>query len=325
VDQQTASGVATGTAKTRYIHPDHLGSTNVVTDENDAVVQTLDYYPYGAIRVSSATSTNERRKYIGQFADDSGLNYLQARYEDPQRAQFMSEDPVFQAIGDNNQVNQLAQRDQQAILNDPQQLNSYEYARENPVTLSDPNGRILPIILGALAVYSAAQISIDAYDVYQTDYKYADVFSPEEKSRTNFKLGYDVGLTAVGGQAASVGLKGLGTALGFLGVAQDTLDTYFGKQVYKTYNEELSRKKLDQTGVNVSSPLISLPSSVPAYSRTGSYSSPVPGSFAGAHYSGASVGSGGSVSSYGQLISNLSRLVASLTAYVSSLTASKGK
>jgi YD repeat-containing protein len=27
VDQQTASGNATGTAKTRYVHPDHLGST----------------------------------------------------------------------------------------------------------------------------------------------------------------------------------------------------------------------------------------------------------------------------------------------------------
>src|SRR6516164_449782 len=47
IDQQTASGVATGTAKTRYVHPDHLGSTNVVTDENANVVQTLDYYPYG--------------------------------------------------------------------------------------------------------------------------------------------------------------------------------------------------------------------------------------------------------------------------------------
>src|SRR5262249_46045074 len=126
---------------------------------------------------------------------------------------------------------------------------------------------------------------------------------------------------------ASVGLKGLGTALGFLGVAQDTLDTYFGKQIYKTYNEELSRKKLDETGVNVSSPLMSLSSSIPAYSRTGgsSYSSPASPSSAGAHYSGASVGSGGSLSSYGQLISSLSRLVASLTAYVSSLSASKGK
>ena len=80
VEQQLASGVATGTAKTRYVHLDHLGSTNVVTDENDNLVQTLDYYPYGATRISVATSTNEKRKYIDQFSDDSGLSYLNARY-----------------------------------------------------------------------------------------------------------------------------------------------------------------------------------------------------------------------------------------------------
>src|SRR6266404_4924774 len=57
VDQQTASGVATGTAKTRYVHPDHLGSTNVVTDESDNVVQTLDYYPYGGTRISTNSGT----------------------------------------------------------------------------------------------------------------------------------------------------------------------------------------------------------------------------------------------------------------------------
>src|SRR6516225_6039114 len=102
VDQQTASGNATGTAKTRYIHPDHLGSTNVVTDENDNLVQTLDYYPYGATRVSLATSTNERRKFIGQFTDDSTLSYLSARYYEGSRGQFLSEDPAFLAMGDPN-------------------------------------------------------------------------------------------------------------------------------------------------------------------------------------------------------------------------------
>src|SRR5262249_3470305 len=95
IDQQTASGNATGTAKTRYIHPDHLGSTNVVTDENDNVVQTLDYYPYGSTRISVATSTRERRQFIGQFTDDTTLSYLQARYYDSGRARFLSEDPVF--------------------------------------------------------------------------------------------------------------------------------------------------------------------------------------------------------------------------------------
>ena len=42
------SGTATGSPITRYIHPDHLGSTNAVTDQNGNLVQLLDYYPYGA-------------------------------------------------------------------------------------------------------------------------------------------------------------------------------------------------------------------------------------------------------------------------------------
>jgi YD repeat-containing protein len=87
VDQAFRNGSATGTAKTRYVHPDHLGSTNVVTDENGGVVQTLDYYPYGATRVSVSTSTNEKRKYIDQFSDDSGLSYLNARYYNPTQGQ----------------------------------------------------------------------------------------------------------------------------------------------------------------------------------------------------------------------------------------------
>jgi RHS repeat-associated protein len=127
VDQQTASGNATGTAKTRYVHPDQLGSTNVVTDENDNLVQTLDYYPYGATRISSATSTNERRKYLGQFADDSSLNYLNARYYDSNRGQFVSEDPSFLSAD-------------KALLADPQNLNAYSYSGDNPITFIDSKG-----------------------------------------------------------------------------------------------------------------------------------------------------------------------------------------
>jgi RHS repeat-associated protein len=140
VDQQTASGVATGTAKTRYIHPDHLGSTNVVTDENDNVVQTLDYYPYGSTRISVGTSTNEKRKFIGQFADDSTLSYLNARYYEGSRGQFVSEDPAFLAVGNSNQLQQLSQPDQQKFLADPQQMNAYSYGRDNPITDKDPQG-----------------------------------------------------------------------------------------------------------------------------------------------------------------------------------------
>src|SRR5262249_27322713 len=128
VDQQTASGNATGTAKTRYIHPDHLGSTNVVTDENDNVVQTLDYYPYGSTRISVSTSTNEKRKFIGQFSDDSTLSYLNARYYNGTQGQFISEDPIF-----------LGQPKKQDLMN-PQNLNAYSYSVDNPITKSDPTG-----------------------------------------------------------------------------------------------------------------------------------------------------------------------------------------
>jgi RHS repeat-associated protein len=140
VDQQAASGNATGTAKTRYIHPDHLGSTNVVTDENGGVVQTLDYYPYGATRVSVGTSTKEKRQFIGQFTDDSTLSYLSARYYDNSRGQFLSEDPTFLALGNEGQLQQLSQQNQQKFLTEPQQLNSYSYSKDNPVTNKDPQG-----------------------------------------------------------------------------------------------------------------------------------------------------------------------------------------
>jgi RHS repeat-associated protein len=46
-----------------------------------------------------STSTNEKRKFIGQFSDESGLSYLNARYYSSDRGQFISQDPVFWEIG----------------------------------------------------------------------------------------------------------------------------------------------------------------------------------------------------------------------------------
>jgi RHS repeat-associated protein len=129
VDQQTASGNATGTAKTKYIHPDHLGSTNVVTDDTGAVVQTLDYYPYGGPRINSTSGnySGAGRQYLNRFADQTSLDYLNARYYDPGRGQFLTEDPVFWSSGQN--------------LFNPQSLNSYSYAEDNPITKKDPDGQ----------------------------------------------------------------------------------------------------------------------------------------------------------------------------------------
>jgi RHS repeat-associated protein len=146
-DQQTASGVATGTAQTRFIHPDHLGSTNVVTNASGTVVQTLDYYPYGATRISASVGgADSTRKYIDQFADNSGLDYFNARYYSSDRGQFTTEEPIFLALGDAGQVSQLSLRSQQTYLTDPQQLNSFSYGRDNPITNKDANGKLVELV-----------------------------------------------------------------------------------------------------------------------------------------------------------------------------------
>jgi RHS repeat-associated protein len=143
VDQKIVNGAASGAAAVRYVHPDHLGSTNVVTDQNQNLVQTLDYYPFGAIRVSVSTSTNQKRKFITQFSDDSGLDYLNARFYNPTQGQFISQDASFLAIGNPNKLKELSKQDQQKFLSDPQQMNSYNYARNNPISNKDPDGNSL--------------------------------------------------------------------------------------------------------------------------------------------------------------------------------------
>jgi len=63
-----------------------------------------------------------------------------ARYQSPGRGNFTSEDPVFLALGNAGSVKQLSGQDQQLSLSDPQELNSYSYGRDNPITKSDPSG-----------------------------------------------------------------------------------------------------------------------------------------------------------------------------------------
>src|SRR5207249_4256731 len=108
------------------------------TNASGTVVQTLDYYPYGATRINSGQNS-ESRQYIGQFSDQSGLLYLQARYEDPQRGQFISQDPVFWEIG-------LTKDGMRALAN-PQYVNAYAYSSDNPITNKDPNGRQVDLVI----------------------------------------------------------------------------------------------------------------------------------------------------------------------------------
>jgi RHS repeat-associated protein len=126
------SGTSTASTTLRYILADHLGSTHVVTDTTGSIVEASDYYAYGAPRIDSKTGSfsGEQRKYIGQYYDAfSQLSYLNSRFYDSQRGQFLSEDPVFWG------------EPQKQDLQNPQNLNSYSYAANNPIIKSDPSGK----------------------------------------------------------------------------------------------------------------------------------------------------------------------------------------
>ncbi len=107
-----------------YHHTDHLTGSNVDTDDMGNVLQLLDYYPYGDVRLDEQSSSYENDyKFTGKEKDeDTGLYYYEARYYDSGIGRFISLDPWF---GD---------------ISDPQSLNKYAYVRNNPLKYVDPSG-----------------------------------------------------------------------------------------------------------------------------------------------------------------------------------------
>jgi len=66
-------------AQKTYYHPNHLGSTHIVTDETGAVIEENDYLPFGA-QLQGGIS---RFLYTGKELDETGLYYFESRYYSP--------------------------------------------------------------------------------------------------------------------------------------------------------------------------------------------------------------------------------------------------
>jgi RHS repeat-associated protein len=129
-------GGSTGSTTVRYIATDNISGSNVVMDAN-GIAETLDYSPYGALRIDTKSNYGGvRNKYAGTIFDAlSGLNYAQARYQNSNRGQFISQDPLFVA-------------GPMPDLTNPQNQNSYSYSNDNPINKSDPTGLLTYVIPG---------------------------------------------------------------------------------------------------------------------------------------------------------------------------------
>jgi RHS repeat-associated protein len=128
-----ATIIGSGSTSTiSYDQTDHLSGASVVTNASGTITELSDYLPFGAVRIDEQMGSNEQRKFIGELYDvDTSLSYLNARYYDSSKGKFLSQDPIF--LGDPKK---------QDIAN-PQNLNSYSYAGNNPITKSDPTGKCI--------------------------------------------------------------------------------------------------------------------------------------------------------------------------------------
>ena len=217
---ETASEAANSSAKLRYLHPDHLGSVDVVTNESGVVVERLSFGAFGERRVAQGATTwwdsalalgssETRRGFTDhEQLDDFALVYMNGRVYDPQLGRFLSADPFVQ------------------FALSSQGYNRYTYANNNPLSFTDPSGYFFKSLFRSIKkraekVFKSKAVRIVASVVF------AAYGGPAGASLLGFATdgiaanvigGFGAGLIASGGDIRSAFIGGAtGGAFGFVG------------------------------------------------------------------------------------------------------------
>ncbi len=132
--------------KTFFYHPDHLGSTSLITNSTGQLVEETTYEPFGEV----FSGGSDRFLYTGKELDPgTGLEYYGARYYDPSKAsQFISPDSIISDIYN------------------PQALNRYAYVLNNPYKYTDPSGNEADLIGRELSGAAGVVVNHDTGKVY---------------------------------------------------------------------------------------------------------------------------------------------------------------
>jgi len=105
-----------------FLLGDHLGSTAITASSTGAFVAEVRYKPWGENRYNNGTTPTTYR-FTGQRREgELGLYFYNARWYDPAIGRFVSADTIVPEPGN------------------PQSLNRYAYALNNPVKYTDPSG-----------------------------------------------------------------------------------------------------------------------------------------------------------------------------------------
>ena len=111
-----------------YVHPDHLGAPQAMTDENGALTWEGAFRPFGEAHEITGPATNDQR-FPGQFLDNAtDYHYNYFRDYDPTTGRYLQSDPIGLGGG----------------------LSTYAYVGGNPVNRIDPQGLFAPVLVAPL-------------------------------------------------------------------------------------------------------------------------------------------------------------------------------
>ncbi|MBI5877542.1 MAG: RHS repeat-associated core domain-containing protein [Chloroflexi bacterium] len=114
---------------------------SLTTDGSGAVVSEQKFTAWGMVRAANGAMPTALA-FTGQYADATGLTFMQARYYDAYLNRWISPDSIV------------------PDASNPQDLNRYSYARNNPVRYVDPTGHCVPacVVVGVALVVAVWEI-----------------------------------------------------------------------------------------------------------------------------------------------------------------------
>lgn len=141
---------STQDAKVAYLTNDHLGSPRINTDRDGSITARHDYHPFGEeIATSQRTAglhyadDTVRKQFTGYERDkETGLDFAEARMLNNAVGRFGTPDP-YNVILEKEKGKDADEKSQIFISfsANPQRWNSYVYVINNPLALTDPDGR----------------------------------------------------------------------------------------------------------------------------------------------------------------------------------------
>ena len=136
------------TVNTYYYHPDHLGSSQLVSDYQGNEYERVEYTPYGESWIEKSADSRDLLpfKFTGKELDsETGLYYYGARYLNPRTSRWVGADPAMGDYLPLAPVSDEAKKHNGDVPGDGGVFASinlaiYHYAGDNPVKYIDPTG-----------------------------------------------------------------------------------------------------------------------------------------------------------------------------------------